>query len=216
MRRQALGGGHGGSRSRQVDPRHRCSTARWARSTRAANCCSRRARGVSACSRARGGRAAPPTRGRFRRRIVSQVMFPGGMAWAAGAAGAEPAADRHGRRRRPALAQASSRAGSTRSSTRPTSSRRRSAACRCACRARSRGRAGLLHRRDQRADRRARPRAHSPGTHGSPHLVPHADEGRPQGHLRALHQRRSPTSPSSTPTSAATRWRASPTATRRR
>ena len=33
---------------------------------------------------------------------------------------------------------------------------------------------------------RARSRAHAPGTHGPPRLVPHADEGRPQGHLRPL------------------------------
>ena len=55
-------------------------------------------------------------------------------------------------------------------------------------------RAGLLHRRHQRADRRARPGAHPPGPHGPPHLVPHADEGRPQGHLRALHREGRPRS----------------------
>ena len=33
---------------------------------------------------------------------------------------------------------------------------------------------------------RARPGAHPPGPHGPPHLVPHADQGRPQGHLRPL------------------------------
>ena len=47
-------------------------------------------------------------------------------------------------------------------------------------------RAGLLHRRHERADRRARPGARAPGPHGPPHLVPHAHEGRPRRHLRAL------------------------------
>ena len=53
-------------------------------------------------------------------------------------------------------------------------------------------RAGLLHRRHQRAPRGARPGAHPPRAHGPPHLVPHADEGRPQGHLRPLPGPRQP------------------------
>ena len=47
-------------------------------------------------------------------------------------------------------------------------------------------RADLLHRRDQRPHGPPRSRAHAPGPHGPPRLVPHADEGRPQGHLRSL------------------------------
>ena len=56
--------------------------------------------------------------------------------------------------------------------------------------------------------RRARPGAHPPGPHGPPHLVPHADQGRPQGHLRPLP---GPVSHDAGPrhaTSAATSWRA--------
>ena len=53
-------------------------------------------------------------------------------------------------------------------------------------------RAGLLHRRHQRPPRGARPGAHPPRPHGPPHLVPHADQGRPQGHLRPLPGPRQP------------------------
>ena len=47
-------------------------------------------------------------------------------------------------------------------------------------------RAGLLHRRHERPARRAGPRARAPGPDGPPHPLPHADEGRPAGHLRPL------------------------------
>ncbi len=77
-------------------------------------------------------------------------------------------------------------------------------------------RADLLHRRVQRADRRARSGPHPPGPDGPPHLVPHADQGRPGRHLRPLPRARSPTSPTLTRPTAATSWPGSPTATRRR
>ena len=60
------------------------------------------------------------------------------------------------------------------------------------------------------------PGAHAPGPHGPPRLVPDADEGRPQGHLRPLPRPRLARRPTSTRPSAATRSRASRTATRRR
>ena len=69
---------------------------------------------------------------------------------------------------------------------------RGSASCACASAPQAAARAGLLHRRHQRAPRRARPGAHPPRAHGPPHLVPHADEGRPQGHLRPLPGPRQP------------------------
>ena len=68
--------------------------------------------------------------------------------------------------------------------------------------------ADLLHRRLQRPDRGARPGAHAPGPHGPAHPLPDADQGRPQGHLRATTSTRSRTSPTSTPTGAATSSRA--------
>ena len=46
--------------------------------------------------------------------------------------------------------------------------------------------ADLLHRRLQRPDQRARSGADPPGPDGPPHLVPHADQGRPAGHPRPL------------------------------
>ena len=47
-------------------------------------------------------------------------------------------------------------------------------------------RADLLHRGHERADREPRPGPHAPGPDGAPRLVPHPDQGRPQGHLRPL------------------------------
>ncbi len=46
--------------------------------------------------------------------------------------------------------------------------------------------ADLLHRRLQRAARGARPGPHAARPDGPPRLVPHADQGRPQGRLRPL------------------------------
>ena len=54
-----------------------------------------------------------------------------------------------------------------------------------------------------------------PGPHGPPHLVPHADQGRPQGHLRPLPGQGRPRGGPRQRPSAATSSRASPTATRR-
>ena len=45
---------------------------------------------------------------------------------------------------------------------------------------------------------RPRPGADAPGAHGPPRLVPDADEGRPQGHLRSLPRHASRTTPTST------------------
>ena len=64
-----------------------------------------------------------------------------------------------------------------------------------AARRKPRAGAGLLHRRDQRPDRPARPGADPPGPHGPPHLVPHADQGRPQATSSTSTSARSPTTP---------------------
>ncbi len=42
----------------------------------------------------------------------------------------------------------------------------------------------------KRAAGGARPGTDAPGPHGPPHLLPHAHQGRPQGHLRPLHGQR--------------------------
>ncbi len=55
-------------------------------------------------------------------------------------------------------------------------------------------RADLLHRRDECPVREPRPGADAPWAHGPPRLVPDADEGRPQGHLRPLPQQGVPRS----------------------
>ena len=54
----------------------------------------------------------------------------------------------------------------------------------------------------------ARPGADPPGPDGPPHLLPHADEGRPPATSSTSTWRRSTTMPTSTPTAAATSWRA--------
>ena len=189
-RRQALGGGVGAASSRRRRARSRSTTAFYgpwgALNAVRATSSSRRARGASGSSP-----SAPSRRSRCPPAIAcasasQNFMFP--AAWAAGRAGAQPAARADGRRRRAAvLAQVLRRRSSTRSSTRPTSSRSGSASVPLRLRAAEAARgADLLHRRDQRPARRARPGAHPPGPHGPPHLVPHADQGRPQGHLRPL------------------------------
>ena len=79
---------------------------------------------------------------------------------------------------------------------RPAPDRQRTS---CACRRRARP-----ARRSTSSARRTcpiaepRPRAHAPGPDGPPHLVPDADQGRPQGHLRPLPRPRSRTIPTST------------------
>ena len=77
-------------------------------------------------------------------------------------------------------------------------------------------RADLLHRRDERPRAEPRPGADAAGPHGPPHHVPHADEGRPQGHLRPLPRQGRARSRPRQPRRAATRWPASRAATRRR
>ena len=53
----------------------------------------------------------------------------------------------------------------------------------------------LLHRGDERPARGARPGTPPAGPHGTPRLVPHADEEGPRGHLRACTSARSRTDP---------------------
>ena len=76
--------------------------------------------------------------------------------------------------------------------------------------------ADLLHRRLQRPDHGARPGADARRPDGPPHLVPDADQGRPARHLRPLPGQGRPRARPRHRTAAATSWRGSRTATRRR
>ena len=104
-------------------------------------------------------------------------------------AGAQPAAGRDGRHRRPAADQARLHEPAQhlprRALRRPPEGRPGEAAQEAAAAAQG---GDLLRRRLQRADRVARPRAHAPRPDGPPHLLPHADVGGPARHLRPLHQ----------------------------
>ena len=100
---------------------------------------------------------------------------------------AEPAARRDGRHRQPAVLQEVLHEQDERA---PRRDLHRPAADREALvpdpGSASAPRADLLHRRDQRARRPARSGAHATGPHGTPRLVPHADEAGPPRRPRPL------------------------------
>ena len=144
-------------------------------------------------------------------------VFPAGCWAAAGPARAQPAADRHGRRRQPAV-----------HAPRPTNKINTLLDASTS----SRGAIGTLSLRlpppRPRKEQiyfigatnvpleRARPGADAPGPHGPPRLVPDADEAGPPRHLRPLPRQGRARAGSRHGRSAATRSRGSRTATRRR
>ena len=135
----------------------------------------------------RSPHVAPPTP--FLGRIANAV-FPGRLRRPGRRrpAGAEPAADRHGRDRQPAVLQAHDDKPREhlprRALRRPAPDRLAHLAASPPCQA---GRQpDLLHRRDQCPDGHARPGTDAPRPDGPPRLVPHADEARPARHLRPL------------------------------
>ena len=134
-----------------------------------------------------------------------------------GRAGAEPVARADGRDRRgavlPPLRHQPCQHDPRRHLLRPEQDRQSFPA---PARAATDHRAGLLHRRHQRPDRPARPGADPSGPDGASCVVPHADARGSQGHLRPVPEQGRSRRPTSTPTAAATSWRGSPTATRRR
>ena len=147
-----------------------------------------RARGASRCSSSarRSGRSPYPAWMQKVGNIVNQGIMPGDDGRRRPAR-AEPAARRDGRHRQPAvhapLRDEQDQLVPRRGLRRPAPPRPRQLPAAAAAPAR---RADLLHRRDERPDGAPRPRAHAAGTHGPARLVPHADEGRPQGHLRPV------------------------------
>ena len=108
-------------------------------------------------------------------------------------AGAEPAARRHGRDRQPALLPAPLHELDEHLPRRDLlhpGARRQVQASRPETEA-AQG-PDLLHRRYERPARAARSGAYPAGADGPPRLAPDADEGRPPGHLRPVHQQGRP------------------------
>src|SRR5919197_849635 len=134
-------------------------------------------------ARARGRAARPPLAGtdpQPGRRLPGNVRRRR-------AARAQPAPDRDGRDRQPALRPAHAHEREQQGAGRPLL---RSAASRPGPAApaayASRARPDLLHRRDERPDGDARPGADPPRAARPPRLVPHADQAGPARHLRPL------------------------------
>ena len=119
---------------------------------------------------------------------------------------AQPAARRHGRDRQPAVLQEArheqAEHAARRHLHRPADDRKAISAH--PWRSAAEG-ADLLHRRDERPRRAARPGAYAARPHGTPRLVPDADEAGPSRHPRPLHREGRRTTRSSTPTTAARR-----------
>ena len=161
MRRQSLGGARDDEPARPRASTTSASSGRTARSTPSGDLVLETRAWRERLFEARAPQAPPSSSAGSARGIVNQGRRSRACSAAAAAARAEPAADRDGRDRQPAVLRAGAdeprQQVARRALRHPAPDRRRS---RSGCRTpRPRSEPDLLHRRDQRPDRDARPRA---------------------------------------------------------